>query len=94
MPSNPLPLNPPRIRVRILKNRGASITRSTRHGVTKRFEPPDGSLRVDEAAAFLGIRLNRLYRRIESGAVGCKRNGKAWTIPLADVKRLREEIQT
>jgi excisionase family DNA binding protein len=80
------------IRVRILKNRGARITRDTRLGPVTRFEPPDGSLRVDEAAAFLGVTLNRLYRRISAGTLKCHRpnsSTKAWTIPLSEVKQLR-----
>lgn len=82
------------IRVRILKNRGASVTRETKHGDVRRFVPPNGHLRVDEAAAFLGVRLNRLYRRIAGGALKAVRggrDGKAWTVALADVKRLAQE---
>lgn len=76
------------IRVRILKNRGASVVRETRHGEVRRFVAPDGELRVDEAAAFLGMSLNRLYRRIEARTLRANRRGRAWTVKLSDVKAL------
>jgi excisionase family DNA binding protein len=79
------------IRVRILKNRGASIVRTTRHGDVKRFVAPDGEMRVDEAAAHLGVTLNRLYRRIDAGTLKANRRGAAWMVALADVKALALE---
>lgn len=79
------------IRVRILKNRGASVVRTTRHGEVKRFVPPDGEMRVDEAAAYLGVTLNRIYRRIEAGTLKANRRATAWMVRLADVKALATE---
>ncbi len=79
------------IRVRILKNRGARVTRDTKHGPVERFVRPDGELRVDEAAAFLGMSLNRVYRRIESGQLPANRKQEPWTVKLADVKALADE---
>jgi excisionase family DNA binding protein len=79
------------IRVRILKNRGARVTRPTRHGDVERFVAPNGYIRVDEAAAFLGVTLNRIYRRIESGTLKADKREGAWTVALADVKALKLE---
>lgn len=77
------------IRVRILKNHGASVTRDTRHGDVERFIAPDGDIRVDEAAAFLGVTLNRIYRRIESGSLKANKREGAWMVKLADVKAIQ-----
>lgn len=79
------------IRVRILKNHGAQVIRDTKHGPVERFVPPDGELRVDEAAAFTGMSLNRIYRRIESGKLKANRKSEPWMVKLADVKALAQE---
>lgn len=79
------------IRVRILKNRGARVTRDTKHGPVERFVRPDGDLRVDEAATFLGMSLNRIYRRIESGKLEANQKKEPWTVKLVDVKALAAE---
>lgn len=79
------------IRVRILKNHGARVTRDTKHGPVERFVAADGEIRVDEAAAFLGMSLNRLYRRIESGKLAANRKKEPLTVKLADVKAMAAE---
>lgn len=79
------------IRVRMLKNRGVRVTRDTRHGPVERFVAANGALRVDEAAALLGMSLNRVYRRIESGKLPANRKKEPWTVKLSDVKALAAE---
>ena len=53
------------IRVKLLKNHGATIHHDTPYGLTTAFVPADGELSVAEAAAALGTNKTKIRRLVE-----------------------------
>jgi len=77
------------VSVRILKNHGALVVyRSTRRGDVRRFERPDGSLSVPEAAHLLRTNRNMVRRMERAGRISIRRSGGRMRVPLAECRLL------
>ena len=77
------------VSVRILKNHGAVVVyRSSRRGDVRRFERPNGSLSVPEAARLLATNRNMIRRMERAGRISIRRRGGQLRVPLAECRLL------
>ena len=78
-----------------LNNRGANLVRATgrrgRNGVLLRYEPPDGSLSIPEAAVVLATNQQKLRRLAGAGLLELRTVHGRPMVPLTEIRRLQTD---
>ena len=77
------------IRVKLLRNHGATVSRRDRWGgLSVRFVPQGGSLTTHETAAALDTNRVQVQRLIARADLKARRGRRGFLIPLSEVRRL------
>ena len=82
-------------RIKWLDNRGANILRTSgpgdRNARLMRYEPPDGSVSIPEAAAILATNQQKLRRMASASLLKLRQVHGRPMIPLTEIRRLEAD---
>jgi hypothetical protein len=76
--------------VTFLANNGVRVVYSSENAVRARYEPPNGSVSLQEAAVLLGTYPFLMYRLKDSGRVRVRRKDRRLMVPVRECHRLRK----